>query len=126
MSDTLLILCHLEDSKTELRDELRSSVSSHKQATERQAVKLACNAAAIKDSGWILRKMHNVKLKACLKEVVPGEEHQILRGMTKEALRAKLTTVIGLVHTLTGFQALLLKSDVWTPSTGNPFFILGF
>ena len=75
MSDTLLILRHLEDSKTELRDELCSSVSSLKQATERQAVKIARNAAAIKDSGWILRKMHNVKLKPRLKEVVPGEEH---------------------------------------------------
>ena len=73
--DTLLILCHLEDSKTELRDELRSSVSSLKQAMEWQAVKIARNAAAIKDSGWILCKMHNVKLKPCLKEVVPGEEH---------------------------------------------------
>ena len=71
----LLILRHLEDSKTELHDELRSSVSYLKQAIERQAVKIARNAAAIKDSGWILRKMHNVKLKPRLKEVVPGEEH---------------------------------------------------
>ena len=70
--------------------------------------------------------MHNVKLKPRLKEVVPGEEHKILWGMTKEVLRAKLTAVIGLVHTLTGFQALLPKSDVVSPSTGNPFFILGF
>ena len=71
----LLILRHLEDSKTELGDELRSSVSSLKQAMEWQAVKIARNAAAIKDSGWILRKMHNFKLKPRLKEVVPGEEH---------------------------------------------------
>ena len=69
--------------------------------------------------------MHNVKLKPRLKEVVPGEEHKILRGMTQEVLHAKLTTVIGLVHTLTGFQALLPKSDVVLPSNGNPFFILG-
>ena len=47
----LLILHHLEDSKTELRDELHSSVSSLKQATERQAVKITRNAAALKDSG---------------------------------------------------------------------------
>ena len=46
--------------------------------------------------------------------------------MTKEVLHAKLTTVIGLVHTLTGFQALLPKSDVVTPSTGNFVFILAF
>ena len=46
--------------------------------------------------------------------------------MTKEVLRAKLTTVIGFVPTLTGFQALLPKSDVVLPSNGNPFFILGF
>ena len=46
--------------------------------------------------------------------------------MTKEVLRARLTAVIGLVHTLTDFQALLPKSDVVIPSTGNPFFILGF
>ena len=71
----LLILCHLEESKTELRDALRSSLSSRKQATEQQTVKIARNAAAIKDAGWILRKMHNVKLKPRLKEVVPGEEH---------------------------------------------------
>ena len=70
--------------------------------------------------------MHNVKLKPRLKEVFPGEEHQISWGMTKEVLRAKLTAVIGLVHTLTGFQALLPKSDVVIPSTGNPFLILGF
>ena len=50
----------------------------------------------------------------------------MLRGMTKEVLRANLTTVIGLVHTLTGFQALLPKSDVVLPFTGNPFFILDF
>ena len=59
-------------------------------------MKITRNAAAIKDSGWILRKMQNVKLKPRLKEVVPGEEHQILRGMTKEVLRAKLTAVIAL------------------------------
>ena len=47
-------------------------------------------------------------------------------GMTKEVLRAKLTAVIGLVHTLTGFQALLPKSDVVIPSNGNPFFQLFF
>ena len=110
--DTLLILCQLEDSKTELRDELCSSVSSLKQAIEQQAVKIARNAAALKDSGWILHKMHNIKLTPRMKELVPGEEHKISQGMTKEVLRAKLTAVIGLVHTLTGFQALLPKSDV--------------
>ena len=89
-------------------------------------MKIARNAAAIKDSGWILRKMQNVKLKPCLKEVVLGEEQKILWGITKEVLYAKLTAVIGLAHTLTGFQALLPKSDVVLPSNGNPFFILGF
>ena len=70
--------------------------------------------------------MQNIKLKHRLKEVLPGEEHKILRGMTKEVLRAKLTAVIGLVHTLTGFQVFLPKSDVVLPSNGNLFFILGF
>ena len=70
--------------------------------------------------------MHNVKLKPRLKEVVPGEEHKMSWAMAKEVLRAKLTTVIGLVHTLTGFQVLLPKIDVVLSSNGNPFFILGF
>ena len=46
--------------------------------------------------------------------------------MTKEVLHAKLTAVIGLVHTLTGFQALLPKSDVVLPLLATPFSFWAF
>lgn len=38
--------------------------------------------------------MHNVKLKPRLKDVTPGEDLAIARGLTKEVLRARVGAMI--------------------------------